>query len=88
MLLRSIMAGEATGNATQKTRLYSKGKIMGFRRGIRTHDRNTSLIKIEGVQDKAGAEVRAESLRAELFAICGHAPNPHGAACHASFWKM
>merc|ERR1719410_2834205 len=36
----------------QKTRLYVKGKVLGYKRGLRTQSPNVSLIKIQGVDEK------------------------------------
>ncbi|WFC99290.1 60S ribosomal protein L33A [Malassezia yamatoensis] len=37
------------------TRLYSKGKIMGHRRGKRSQHPNVTLVKIEGVESAKDA---------------------------------
>ncbi|WFD46818.1 hypothetical protein GLX27_001460 [Malassezia furfur] len=38
------------------TRLYSKGKIMGHRRGKRSQHPNVTLVKIEGVESAKDAQ--------------------------------
>lgn len=44
-----------TSGASQPTRLYVKGTILGFKRGRRNTYHHTNLIQIEGAQDtKAG----------------------------------
>lgn len=37
----------------QPVRLYVKGVFTGFKRGKNTHYQNTSLLKIDGVNDKS-----------------------------------
>eukprot|EP00292_Cryptomonas_paramecium_P017486 CAMPEP_0113717468 /NCGR_PEP_ID=MMETSP0038_2-20120614/34546_1 /TAXON_ID=2898 /ORGANISM="Cryptomonas paramecium" /LENGTH=104 /DNA_ID=CAMNT_0000645273 /DNA_START=93 /DNA_END=407 /DNA_ORIENTATION=+ /assembly_acc=CAM_ASM_000170 len=37
-------------------RLYVKGVVLGFRRGLRNQYSDTSLLKIENVQDKKATE--------------------------------
>lgn len=41
---------------TVQTRLYSKGKIMGHRRGKRSQHPNVTLVKIEGVETTQDAQ--------------------------------
>eukprot|EP00286_Rhodomonas_abbreviata_P023701 CAMPEP_0181292448 /NCGR_PEP_ID=MMETSP1101-20121128/2512_1 /TAXON_ID=46948 /ORGANISM="Rhodomonas abbreviata, Strain Caron Lab Isolate" /LENGTH=119 /DNA_ID=CAMNT_0023396919 /DNA_START=34 /DNA_END=393 /DNA_ORIENTATION=- len=54
------MAGESSTRSRklmkQPVRLYVKGAIMGYKRGLRNQYSHTSLIKIDGVQEKTATE--------------------------------
>ncbi|EDV26213.1 expressed hypothetical protein [Trichoplax adhaerens] len=41
---------------SNSTRLYTKGLILGYKRGLRNQHTNTSLIRIEGVNNKNETE--------------------------------
>lgn len=47
---------DGTYTYTIQTRLYSKGRILGHRRGKRNSHPNVSLIKIEGVESSKDAQ--------------------------------
>jgi large subunit ribosomal protein L35Ae len=43
-------------NVGEPTRLYVKGVVQGFKRGMKVQYENVSLVKIQGVEDKKAAE--------------------------------
>ena len=44
------------GEGDSSLRLYVKGVVLGYKRGLRTQYVSTSLIKIQGVDDKASVD--------------------------------
>jgi ribosomal protein L35AE/L33A len=46
-------------------RLYSKGRVLGHKRGKRNSRPNTSLIQIEGVADKKEAQFYLGKVRSK-----------------------
>mmetsp|Transcript_33111 Transcript_33111/g.55709 ORF Transcript_33111/g.55709 Transcript_33111/m.55709 type:complete len:115 (-) Transcript_33111:260-604(-) len=42
--------------SSQPVRLYVKGTVMGYKRGLSNTHHHTSLIQIDGVKDKAASE--------------------------------
>lgn len=71
-------------------RLYSKGRVLGYKRGKRTQQPNTSLIKIDGVTNKEEAQfylgkrvafiyrVKTEVRGSKIRVIWGRVTRSHG----------
>lgn len=54
--IRNIMSESKPAAAKRSPRLHVDGAILGYQRGLRNQKNTVSLIKIKGVDDKAGAE--------------------------------
>lgn len=77
---------------TSQTRLYSKGKIMGHRRGKRSQHPNVTLVKIEGVESAKDAQFYLGKVRTPSWdgreqiltasAHCLHLQGAHREARH------
>jgi large subunit ribosomal protein L35Ae len=50
------MTKTATASASQPVRLYSKGTILGYKRGRRNTYHHTTLIKIDGVNETESSQ--------------------------------
>ena len=47
---------QVNSSSSQPVRLYVKGVMLGFKRGLRNQYEHTSLIKLQGVEDKAATD--------------------------------
>ena len=56
LLFSPILSILLYSSFVQPTRLYTKGTILGYRRGRRNTYHNTSLLKLDGVQDTDSAK--------------------------------
>ena len=75
-----------------KVRLYVKGVVMGYKRGLRNQYASTSLIKMEHVKDKDAAKFylgkriayvyKAHTLKkgSKFRVIWGRVTRPHGSS--------
>ncbi|KAF0494328.1 60S ribosomal protein L33-A-like protein [Gigaspora rosea] len=74
----------------QPVRLYSKGRVLGFKRSKRNQSPNTTLIRIEGVSTKEETQyyqgkhvayvyrAKREKNGSKIRVIWGHVTRPHG----------
>ncbi|CAG8534022.1 27484_t:CDS:2 [Dentiscutata erythropus] len=74
----------------QPVRLYSKGRVLGFKRSKSNQSPNTTLIKIEGVSAKEDTQyylgkhvayvyrAKREKNGSKIRVIWGHVARPHG----------
>mmetsp|Transcript_3705 Transcript_3705/g.9533 ORF Transcript_3705/g.9533 Transcript_3705/m.9533 type:complete len:114 (+) Transcript_3705:45-386(+) len=72
-------------------RLYVKGVVLGYKRGLSNQYNSTNLVKIQGVDDKAGTDfylgkriayvykAHTEKKGSKFRVIWGRVMRPHGA---------
>merc|ERR1712216_824308 len=60
----TMSSGVPGQKKVQPTRLYVKGVMMGFKRGLRNQYEHTSLLKIQNVQSKEDVAFTLESVYA------------------------
>eukprot|EP00656_Telonema_subtile_P010622 TRINITY_DN1514_c0_g1_i12.p2 TRINITY_DN1514_c0_g1~~TRINITY_DN1514_c0_g1_i12.p2 ORF type:complete len:147 (-),score=41.05 TRINITY_DN1514_c0_g1_i12:100-540(-) len=53
---RKNIKASGANKGKKTSRLYSKAVVMGFKRALRSQSTNTSLIKIQGVEDTASTD--------------------------------
>merc|ERR1712216_971921 len=88
---RTPMSAPVAGSKKiQPTRLYAKGVMMGFKRGLRNQYEHTSILKIQNVNDKDAVEFylgkrvcfiykAQKEIRGSKFrTIWGRVTRPHG----------
>ncbi|KAG5187179.1 ribosomal protein L35Ae-domain-containing protein [Tribonema minus] len=52
----AVKSSKPASSPRQPVRLYVKGVVLGYKRGLRNQYNHTSLIKIQGVEDTAATE--------------------------------
>mmetsp|Transcript_13072 Transcript_13072/g.16498 ORF Transcript_13072/g.16498 Transcript_13072/m.16498 type:complete len:116 (-) Transcript_13072:28-375(-) len=71
---------------TKSCRLYVKGAILGYQRGLRNQNNNVSLIKIKGVDSKADTDFYLGKKIA--YITKGHTPGKNGSKFRVNWGKV